>query len=291
MAGNDFNNKINMLKDEFNILKGYKTDIKFIFDSLNFKINKLKELYNDFLNENRSNLFIFGLDSFKFQNKLIDVEHENMKKNYYLISNRMYCDYYKLHSIIIEFINKSIDNVKLKNLIKYANKKYDKYDYLDIYKQYDFNVTIEIFDDIINYILSMVDYLKILVIQLDKYNSKKNTGLNINNFIYTFDYNKSLLKEQIALYINYLDFFLKLHSKYLTQFIEKLTIMYQQINRDIKIEDSNINQKIKQLTQDKGSIIERTNQLKENNDTVEISEKNEKELINTIVDGNVIIKK
>ena len=232
--------KMNKLKDSFDDLKEVKSDIHTIFDSLSIKITKLKSIYQEFLQENQNNLFVFGLDSFKFQNKLIDSEYNNMRKFYNLITNRMYCDYYKLHGIVVDFITNKVDYEKVNVIVKDANKKYEKYNYLDIYKHYDFSITTCIFEDIMSYILTLMDYLKTLGLQLDSYNNKKRNGLNIHNFVYTFAYNRSLLEEQINLYINYLDFFLRLHTKYLTQFTEKITVMYNQINKDIQFEDSTV---------------------------------------------------
>jgi hypothetical protein len=232
--------KMNKLKDSFDDLKEVKSDIHTIFDSLNIKITKLKSIYQEFLQENQNNLFVFGLDSFKFQNKLIDNEYNNMRNFYNLITNRMYCDYYKLHNIVVEFISKNVDYEKVKIVVKDSENKYEKYNYLDIYKHYEFSVTTNIFEDTMSYIFSLIDYLKTLGLQLDTYNAKKKNGLNIHNFVYTFAYNRSLLEEQIHLYINYLDFFLKLHTKYLMQFTEKITVMYNQINKDIQFEDSTV---------------------------------------------------
>lgn len=234
---------MNKLKDSFDDLKEVKSDIHTIFDSLNLKIIKLKSIYQEFLQENQNNLFIFGLDSFKFQTKLIDNEYNNMRKFYNLITNRMYCDYYKLHSIVVEFISKNVDYEKVKILVKDANDKYERYNYLDIYKHYDFNITTNIFEDTMSYIFSLIDYLKMLGLQLDAYNIKKKNGLNIHNFVYTFAYNRTLLEEQINLYINYLDFFLKLHTKYLMRFTEKITVMYTQINKDIQFENNAVTKK------------------------------------------------
>lgn len=235
--------KMNTLKDAFDNLKEVKGDIHTIIDSLSIKINKLKSIYQEFLQENQNNLFVFGLDSFKFQNKLIDNEYKNMQGVYNLITNRMYCDYYKLHSIVSNFIENNIEYDKVKIVVKDAHTKYEKYNYLDIYKHYDFNVTTSIFEDIMSYIFTLIDYLKTLGLQLDSYNTKKKNGLNIHNFVYTFAYNRSLLEQQIHLYINYLNFFLKLHTKYLTQFTEKISVMYNQINKDILFEDKTVSRK------------------------------------------------
>jgi hypothetical protein len=50
-------------------------------------MNKLKELYKEFVSNNKNNLFVFGLDSFRFQSKLIDIEYDDMKRLFLAITN------------------------------------------------------------------------------------------------------------------------------------------------------------------------------------------------------------
>ena len=57
---------------------------------------------------NQDKMFIFGLDSFHFQNKLIKTESTDMNKFYNLLCNKMYSDYYKLLKIINLFINENV---------------------------------------------------------------------------------------------------------------------------------------------------------------------------------------
>ena len=77
--------KFNEIKKTFNIIKDIREEINSIFANLEQRISKLKELYRDFINTNNSTLFVFGLDSFYFQNKLIDIEDHDMRKFYDLI--------------------------------------------------------------------------------------------------------------------------------------------------------------------------------------------------------------
>ena len=54
------------------------------------------------------------------------IKTKNMKKIFNAIDNRMYCEYYKLHVIIQEFINKEVDDEILSNKIT-IRKKYPPY--------------------------------------------------------------------------------------------------------------------------------------------------------------------
>ena len=227
-------NKILTLKKEFDNIKIFNNEVIAIFDNLDTKINKLKDIYKTFLNENQNTLFIFGLDAFKFQNRLIDEEYVSLKKYFDLICNRVYCDYYKLYNIIVDYILK---DQTLEKIHKSAIKdKYEKYNYLDVYKHYSIVASADIFNDIVNLITLLSDESKSITNLIKSYNNKKRYGLNLNNFIYTHAYKNSILNEEMNLYINYLAFFLRLHMKYFRRFIKKIQLMYSEINSDINFD-------------------------------------------------------
>lgn len=238
----EYSNKILKEKQNFTILKQQFREADQIFNNLNNKTKILEKIYNNLLEQNKNNLYVFGLDSFKFQNKLINIEHSTMQNYYNLITNRLYCDYYKLQQIIYDYIINKIDNDKIiqKTKQNYLNK--DKYDYINIYKYYDISKTNDLFNSIINMINDLNDYSYSLTKELENYTTKKKNGLNINNFIYTFEYNNILIQQQISLYLNYIDFFLKLHKKYIVRFTNRIKLMYEQVNNDIVFEDSTYTQ-------------------------------------------------
>ena len=74
--------------------------------------------------------------------------------------------------------------------------------------------------------------------ELSIHMTKKNIGLNIDNFITSFSYNIVVMREKIIMFITYIEFFHKLHTKYLRRFSNKIQLMYSHINNDIKFDDS-----------------------------------------------------
>lgn len=222
--------KITNIRNSFDAIKKYRDNIIYILEKLQNRLIKLKSIHNEFSGEDNNNLSIFGLDSFNFQCKLLDIEYTNMRNIYNLITNRTFCDYYKLHNIICNFIKNNIKCNKIKNITK---NSIEKYNYLDIYKHYDFDATANIFQDIIHYIVILIEYMETYDSKQKIYNDKKTCGLDIDNFIYTFEYKKKLLNEQIQLFIKYLEIFMKLHAKYFIRFIEKLNVQYNQLDKDI----------------------------------------------------------
>lgn len=235
-------NKIEKLKKDFDVIKSLNENITNIFDNLNTKIIKLEYMYNNFLTNNKTTLFIFGLDSFKFQNKLINDENSFLRKNYDLLCNRMYCDYYKLYRIILKDILKDTSLKKIHNTLNID--KYEKYNYLDIYKGYDIEYISDMFSEIVNLIILLNDQFKTTESIIRNYKSKKRIGININNFIYTHVHRNKVLNEQIFLYIKYLSFLVNLHSKYFIRFTSKVTTIYKEITSDINFENTNDEEEI-----------------------------------------------
>ncbi len=66
---------LSQVKRNFAEVKEIRNQIKSLLEALSGKIEKLKALYVDFISRNSKNLDIFGLDSFHFQNKMLDFEY------------------------------------------------------------------------------------------------------------------------------------------------------------------------------------------------------------------------
>ena len=221
------------LKDEFNDIKILRESILFLLESLNSKINMLKNMYQTLLKNNISHSF--GLDSFHFQNKMINTEYEFITKQFKIIDNRIYGDYYKLYQIIIKYINDNIIDKKIFQLCE-NSKNYPVYKDLNNEREYDFLDTTEIHKDIIQIIDALQDKLLMREQDLKIDDKKRKSGLNIDNLINSYHYNNILLKEQISLFIEYVKVFHKFHIKYMHRFNLKTKLFYGQINADIKLE-------------------------------------------------------
>ena len=63
-----------IIKNEFEKMKLIRLDIKKTFNEIETKINTLKTIYIELLNTHQDNTYIFGIDSFHFQNKMIESE-------------------------------------------------------------------------------------------------------------------------------------------------------------------------------------------------------------------------
>lgn len=230
--------RINDLKQDFTKVVDLKNENVKMFDTLDVKIKNLKMIYAEFIKNNKQQLFIFGLDSFHFQGKLIDIEYDDMKRLYYAITNRIYCEYFKLYKIVVDYILENIDDdKKMLDLVK-VNNNFPVYKDLEPFKQYEFEIIQSIHETIVGLLNAIHNYLMHKEHDLKLHQEKNATGLNIDNFIQTFNFNNVVLREKLSLFLNYIEFFHKLHTKYFKRFTTKMQLFVSQINHDIKFEDS-----------------------------------------------------
>ena len=248
-------NRISQLKTNFGSISDIRSQVKNFFEILQIRINKLKLFYAEFIKNNKSELFVFGLDSLHFQSKLIDIEYDDMKRLFLAINNRMYCEYFKLYKIIVSYITENTFDKKIMELIKVNN--FPIYRDLEPFKEYEFDIVLEIHENILLMLNAIIGYLEIKEHELSFHIVKKNNGLNIDNFISSFNFDMIVIKEKINLFTTYIEFFHKLHTKQFKRFSHKIQLMYSHVNKDINFDESvDINDKNKTNNQDrKNSIV------------------------------------
>ena len=79
-------NELKKLQKNIINIKNIVENINKTFDKINSIKSKMENMYADMLKNNNKQLFLFGLDSFHFQNRLIDIETEEMKKIFNVIN-------------------------------------------------------------------------------------------------------------------------------------------------------------------------------------------------------------
>ena len=235
------------LNSEFNNLINIRNNVKNIFDILQSRIDKLKLLYSEFIHNNKNQMFVFGLDSFHFQSKLINIEYDDMKRLFLAINNRMYCEYFKLNKIIIEYIFTNINDKKITEIITVNN--FPIYKDLEPFKEYKFETLMDIHENILKMINVLISELNSKENELSIHKTKQYIGLNIDNFVTTFNYNNNVMRERITMFTTYIEFFHKLHTKYLKRFSNKIQLVYKDINNDIKFDEAiEFNKKTNSIT-------------------------------------------
>ena len=71
---------IKQIKIDFDTLTTSRSDILELFNENTCNINKINKIYTELVKTHHSKESLFGLDSFLFQNKMFEMEHENMRK-------------------------------------------------------------------------------------------------------------------------------------------------------------------------------------------------------------------
>lgn len=227
--------QLSKLKNNFANIMNIRNNTKNIFDILELRIEKLKNIYEELIQNNKSQLVIFGLDSFHFQSKLIDIEHDDMKRLFLAINNRMYCEYFKLYKLIVDYIFETINDNKILELIKLNN--FPIYKDLEPFKEYNIETIMEVHENIIILITCIINTINNKENEFQIYKNKKELGLSLDNFVNSFNFDIIVMREKVKLFLLYIDFFHKLHTKYLKRFTNKLQLMYTHITNDIKFDD------------------------------------------------------
>lgn len=223
------------LKNNFNDIKNLRQSSINLMKSLAEKIDILKIIYDELLNNNLDETET-GLDSFHFQTKLIILELQNNQQMFKIIDNRIYGDYYKLFKILINYLS---ENIKNKNLVsQFENKDYKVYKDLNNLQDYEFSSTTEIYNDIVQIIDILHTELTEREHKLAMQKIKQESGLNIHTLTSKVNYNNNYLKNHIILFSDNIETFNSFHKRYLIRFLLKTKLFYGQINTDIKIEES-----------------------------------------------------
>ena len=216
---------IEELKNSFKSNMNFLYNILIKHSNIKDRLEKLKNKYSQMIQQNKKKIFIFCLDSYYFQYKMLIIEMENISKLIAMIKSRIYGDYYKLYNVIINESSFNIDNFSIRI------KKFTPYKDIEPYYEYKNSDVIEMHNDILQ-ILNLLekDYLQKELRSIE-YNSSK--GLTVNNFIQTLNYENNIYKEKINLYVNYLQFYLKLQKKHLQLILSRITVFENDIDEQM----------------------------------------------------------
>jgi hypothetical protein len=226
------------LKHSFEHIKILRSDIQNIFDTINAKSITLNKVYDDMIKTHCKSEYMFGIDSFHFQNELISSDYDNIINTFNKINNRMYCEYYQLYMLIRKYIESDINNESLRNKVL-INKKFPIYKVLDKLSIYRFTYVIELHEYITNTIVELESYRIAKDAELATDTQQSKQGLNIGNLVNSYRYSNALLCEKIKMFVRYLKVFHQHHKKYLTHLSIKTKLIIGIINQDIIIKQLN----------------------------------------------------
>ena len=186
------------LKNSFKNIISMKREIGITKNRVSNKLGELKKLHTEMIKDNNKQIFLFCLDSFYYQYKIFAMEFEHVKKLRSILNNRMYCDYYKLHNIIVKFCKDHFndDDIDIQTFPVYKD--------LEPFQEYRI-------EDIELLHASILKLINNLYLEAQKkedaimhYNDNHKVGFSISNFLNTLTHDNRMLQEQISLYINYI---------------------------------------------------------------------------------------
>jgi hypothetical protein len=224
--------------NNFEIITSMRSEINRIFGEIDNKLKILNALHTDLVKTHLDSNYRFGLDSFHFQNRLIQIENDNMKSLFCYIDNRIYCEYYKLYRIICEYISSGLNDKNFSDKLVALHKKFPIYKDLEPTKIYDFNITHEISSSINYYISELQTYINLKKQELAVEQTKANSGINIHNLINEHEYKISLLEEKTNMFLRYLNTFHIHHTKYFDRLTSKLRLTNTIVNEDINLKQN-----------------------------------------------------
>ncbi len=222
----------NSKKEFISIVEVYM-QLENVYSGVNQKINVLKNTCQDFIKTHSGKqIFIFCLDSWQFQCKIIDVEFDDMKRLLSALNNRMYCEYYKLYKLVLDYVYKEEILERGKQ-----QKEFPIYKDLEPFKQYNLDIIQDVHESIIELLVKILEYINIKEIELKKHQQKQEKGFNMQNFVLTFNDILLSIKQKLGVFISYMNFFHSMHLRYLKRLLTKLTLFESQLIKDIRFDE------------------------------------------------------
>ena len=240
--------KMDKLKNNFESILALKRKVLQTKTEIHDRLQQVKKMYTELMKQNTKKVMLFCLDAFFFQYKSFMLEIENIEKFRILLNNRMYCDYYKLYTLIIQYFKDH--SVEIENDDLNA-KTFPVYKELEPSQEYKL-------EDVKGIHASILYLINTLHIKcegqrntISGYSDDSKIGYSISNFLNTLQYENLILQEQTNLFLNYLAFFHISQKKQLKRVLSKLEDFSNEMDNNLHnnmsfsiddIEDDNVNQ-------------------------------------------------
>jgi hypothetical protein len=114
-------------------------------------------------------------------------------------------------------------------------KKYPVYKDLEPFYEYKSSHIIDIHADILKLVNFLYTHYSGKENTINAYNQNTKVGMSINSFMQTLEYENTLLREQIGLYVSYITFFHSSHTGYLTKLSLKIQGFQKEIEEEIMV--------------------------------------------------------
>lgn len=223
---------MDIISQHFDSLKSIRLKIKHCFHEIDSIKLQVKQYYDTYIQQEPSDYF--GLDSFHFQNKSMELEYKHLLELYHFIDNRIYGDYYKLF-VMMEFsLKKQLTNTQYDKMNELTHiHKYPIYKDLEPYVQYDFDLINQLHQDIILTLSNVKSLAEETNMTIEENEKDIELGMNIENYIINQKYINNTLINSNELHKSYLNIYHKYHTEWLNKFYSKIQLFYTQIKHHI----------------------------------------------------------
>jgi len=211
--------KIEKLKNNFESILALKRKVLQTKSEIHERLQQVKKKYSELMKENTKKVMLFCLDAFFFQYKSFVLEIENIEKFRILLNNRMYCDYYKLYTLINQYFKDHSIEIDNDDLI---TRTFPIYKELEPSQEYKLEDVKGIHASILYLINSLHTKCEGQHNTIVSYSDDSKIGYSISNFLNTLQYENWILQEQTNLFLNYLAFFQISQKKQLKRVLSKL---------------------------------------------------------------------
>ncbi len=253
---------MDIISSKFDALKEVRLTIKQTMNDIVTIKDNVKDKYAIYIEQEKSHYF--GLDSFHFQNKAIELEYNHLLELYHFIDNRIYGDYYKLFITIELTLKRQLTKTQFEKINELKHLyHYPVYKDLESLNIYDFELINQIHQDIILIIASINELTKENEQKLKEHQKIMDLGMNIDNYVINQTYLNNSLLNSNQLHTSYLEVYHKYHKEWLTKLYNNIKLFYNQIKQhstinntpiedspveDSPIEDSPVEDKTKQIS-------------------------------------------
>jgi len=215
---------------DFSKLQSERSEIQGLFVKLDEMKEKIQEQYNLLQKEEQ----FFGLDSFRFQVKLLENECKHLKDQTIFIENRLYCDYYKLHVCVHEYLSETIHFENPKN-------PYPLYKDLEPFRVYDVEHTRALYQEIVAVLQRAHETLDLEEKKRAENATLNTRGIHIGNYVHNRIFKDTIIQTNIRLYEQYLNTYFMYHMNFLVHLKERIGLFLNQFQRSEPNQDIVIN--------------------------------------------------
>ncbi len=222
------------MSNQFVFIEDCKNDTIRIIKEINNKIEKLEDIYKEYLQEaTQKEEHMMTLDILFFQIQLTKKDISNYICLFDSFLSTVYGQYYKLYTKIIH----SLNDINVNDIFNDTPVVYDFVPYDDIHeKKYSWEEITKVHDVIITIINLINLYISRQKFTVEDDQVRITRGININHLVYQKKHDIEVLSQEIKLFDNILISYYDYQKKFLRRMMLKLKLLFLQIDSDIQFE-------------------------------------------------------